>query len=81
MALVEQATQYAACTPSDATTFSQPTAVFVGVGGDVALMPLDGAGAITFKNVPSGTFMPVQCYKVMSTNTTATNIVLLTNEA
>lgn len=81
MALVEQAQQYAACTPSDATTFSQATAIFVGVGGDVALMPLDGDTAITFKNVPSGTFMPVQCLKVMSTNTTATNIVLLTNEA
>jgi len=77
---VDQAREYSAATPSDVTTFTQATALFVGVGGDVAVMPLGGTTAVTFKNVPSGTFMPIQCQQLMSTNTTATNIVLLTNE-
>lgn len=80
MAIIEQAREYAAATPSDVTKFTEPTSLFVGVGGDVAIVPLKGTAAITFKNVPSGTFMPIQCKQLYATGTTATNIVLLTNE-
>jgi len=78
---VEQAQVCAACTPSDATTFTQQTALFVGVGGDVNVTPWGSRGSqVLFKNVPSGTFMPIQVSQVYSTSTTATDIVLLTNE-
>ena len=80
MPIVEQAREYSAATPSDVTKFTQPTALFVGVAGDVAVMPWGGTTAVTFKNVPAGSFMPISCQQLMSTNTTATDIVLLTNE-
>lgn len=78
--IVEQAPNGGACTPHDTTTFTQQTALFVGVGGDVAVWLWGEAASLTFKNVPSGTFMPIQVKRVLSTGTTATNIVLLTNE-
>lgn len=76
---------FVAITPSDSTTYA-PTdpatggrssfrAIYVGVGGDVALMPAGSTTAVTFKNVPTGTLLPVQPIKVMATNTTATNLV------
>ena len=80
MALVEQAPEFAACTPSDSTTFTQHTALFVGVGGDVAAVPYNGQTAVTFKNIASGTFLPIRVKQVYSTGTTATDIVLLTQE-
>ena len=68
-----------AVTPHDTTELSKkPTrALFVGVGGDVALKLTDDTAAVTFKNVPSGTILPVGCYLVLSTGTTATNILAL----
>ena len=79
--LVEQAPNIAACTPSDVTKFTQQTALYVGVGGTVVVVGWgDGATTTTFVNVPSGTFMPIQVRQVYATGTTATNILLLTNE-
>lgn len=55
-------------------------ALYIGVTGDVAVVPAGDNGnslagsAVTFKAVPVGWF-PVQVRRVMSTNTTATNIV------
>lgn len=68
-----------AVTVSDSTTYTPtPRGLYVGVGGDVAvILTDDGSTAATFKNVPSGTILPIKPYKVMSTNTTATNILAL----
>ncbi len=68
-----------AVTPHDTNELSRkPTrAIFVGVGGDVAVKLTDDTSAVTFKNVPGGTILPIGCYLVLSTGTTATNILAL----
>ena len=78
--LIEQAPAIAACTPSDSTVFTKQTALYVGVGGTVVVKGWGNTATTTFLNVPSGTFMPIQVRQVYSTGTTATNILLLTNE-
>lgn len=62
-------------TKSDSTTYDPPLrGLYVGGGGDVAVVTLVGTTSI-FKNVPSGTLLPVFCTRVNSTNTTATDIL------
>jgi hypothetical protein len=64
-----------AITKSDSTTYSPSLdAIYVGGGGDVAIVDLAG-NTVTFVNVQSGTVLPVNAYKVMSTNTTATDMI------
>jgi hypothetical protein len=68
----------AAVTPSNTTRFAPGArALYVGGGGNVAVVPADGGAAVLFSNVPAGTFLPVRCLGVNATNTTATNIVAL----
>lgn len=52
-----------------------PRGVWVGVGGDVALMAMGDSAAVTLKNVPSGSYLPIRAKRVMVTNTSATNLV------
>lgn len=68
------ATDAFAVTPSNTTLFTQGTvrALYIGVTGDVTV--LCASGAVTFTAVPVGWF-PVNCTRVNSTGTTATNIV------
>ena len=76
----------AAVTPSDTVDIPNPfTAaaesaddclLFVGGGGDVAVIDAGGS-TTTFVGVPSGTFFPHHVKRVLSTGTTATNIVAL----
>jgi hypothetical protein len=49
--------------------------LYVGTGGDVAIVPTGSATAVTFKNVPAGAHLWIKTSKVMSTNTTASDIV------
>lgn len=73
-------TKAAVVTPSDSTNLiangDAPRALYIGVSGDVALLMSDGSGPFTFKAVPVG-ILRVRAAKVMSTNTTATNILAL----
>lgn len=69
------ATKYAAVTPNDATVVAARS-LYIGTTGNVALKADANATAVTFSNVPVGIF-PVGAYIVMSTNTTASNIVAL----
>lgn len=64
---------------SDTDTHEPPISVYVGVAGDVAVVPAasPAAAAVVFKNVPAGSVLPCQVVKVMSTNTTATDMVAL----
>ena len=68
----------AAVTPSDSTAVAFRS-LWVGGNGtgakNVAVMPLNGDTAVTFVNVADGTLLPIAVRKVMSTNTTHTNIV------
>lgn len=65
-----------AVTPSDSTVIST-RAVYVGGGGDLAVVMASGE-TVTLASVPSGALLPLRVQKVMSTNTTATDIVGLT---
>lgn len=75
------ARSFAAVTPSNSTNFpgGPAAALFVGVGGDVVVVGVDNNGDVveTFKNVASGTILPVRCLRVNSTSTTATDIKAL----
>lgn len=67
----------ATVTASDSTVLPTTRALLVGTGGDVAVIFAYDGSAVTLKNIPSGTVLPVQVTKVMLTNTTATDIVAL----
>jgi hypothetical protein len=67
-----------AITPDDNTDLTTNTrGLFVGTTGNVSvIMAADVAGtAVLFKNVPSGTLLPISVRRVRSTLTTATDIV------
>lgn len=63
-----------AVTPSD-TTVVKYRALYVGTTGDVAVVPMGGSSAVTFVGVPAGAILPIAVSKVMSTSTTASDIV------
>ena len=75
---VTTANNHAAVTPSDVTVFAE-SSIFVGVGGDVALRLVGSSTTAVYKNVPNGAFLPVNADQVLSTGTTATNILRLFN--
>lgn len=66
-----------AVTKSDDTVLAGVRGLYVGVTGDVAVIMANTSTAVTFKAAPVGV-LPIRVTKVMSTNTTATNIVALT---
>lgn len=74
----------AAVTPHDTNELPFVTrGLYVGTTGNVAVvMAADGSAsgagtAVTFVGVPAGAVLRVRCRKVMSTGTTASNIVAL----
>ncbi len=80
--VASQARGCVAVSPSDSADLAVPAkALYIGVAGDVAVLPLnatDTSQAVTFTAHPVG-YMPVQVRRVLSTGTTATNIVALTD--
>lgn len=78
-------------TPSDTLYLTDGTdkiqgTLYIGTAGDIVVLPIENtdtdstvttgvSGAIIFKNVPSGAFLPVGVKKVFATGTTATNII------
>lgn len=72
----DPARQFAAVTPHDTTNFPPCRALYVGTGGNLVAVDLNGT-AVTFVTVQSGSVLPIQCRRVNSTNTTASNIVAL----
>lgn len=75
MSYSEPATSLIAITKSDSTDLTGVRAVYVGGAGDLALRGVNDESAVTLSSVPAGTWIPVRVDRVMSTNTTATNIV------
>jgi len=68
---------YSAVTPSDSTNLSNVTrAIYVGGDGNMVCVKEDG-NTVTFTGVKAGSWYPIRCKRVNSTNTTATNIVAL----
>ena len=64
-----------AVTPSDTTQLAA-NALYVGTTGNVAVVTEAGT-TVTFSSVPAGAVLPVRVRQVLSTNTTASNIVAL----
>lgn len=76
--LVPNATSALAVTPSDSTTFTPPAiGLWVGTGGNVAVRMFGSQTSVTFLNVPNGNTLPIQVDKVLSTGTSASDIVRL----
>jgi len=79
--VVRQGTTGVVVTPSDSTDITDsnantPATLFVGVGGNIEVITLGGS-TLLLKNIPSGSFMPIQVTRVRLTNTTATDIVAI----
>lgn len=70
--------RYKAVTPHNSNVLpdGECAALYIGVGGNVVLVDVDGTET-TFKGVPTGGILPCQTLIVKSTNTTATDIVAL----
>ena len=64
-----------AVTPSDSTVVACQ-ALYIGTTGNVAIIAEGDSAAVTLKNVPVGV-LPIACKNVMSTNTTASDIVAI----
>jgi hypothetical protein len=65
-----------AITPNDGADQPEITrAIYVGVGGTIAVWMRFNATPLTFINVPSGTILPVKVIRVLATGTTATNLI------
>ena len=68
----------ATITPNDSTDLSHPSrALFVGGAGNVAVIMARENGPVTIAGVVAGSVLNIAVKRVMSTNTTATNIVAL----
>lgn len=66
-----------AVTTSDSVSFSVlPRALYIGTGGDATLL-LPAGNTVVFKNLSSGTILPVRASRVNATGTTAADIVAL----
>lgn len=64
-------------TPSDSTDLSYTTrALYIGGDGDVSVI-MAGGQTVTFVSVFAGTTLAIRVNRVLSANTTATNIVAL----
>lgn len=64
-----------AITPDDSNDLAIATrGIYVGVGGDVAVITAGGE-TVTFKNASAGTTLPIRAARVKATGTTATNLV------
>lgn len=68
--------RHAAVIPSNTVGFGQARALYVGTAGDVNVVDLDGVAAV-YKNVASGSTLQIQCQRVNTTSTTATDIIAL----
>tara|TARA_Y100001938_G_C7914754_1_gene341392 strand:+ start:403 stop:675 length:273 start_codon:yes stop_codon:yes gene_type:complete len=63
------------------TRYGTPVdAIYIGVGGNVNLrLSAAGQGTVLFKNMIAGTIYPLSAKNILSTSTTATDIVALDN--
>lgn len=76
-ALNSPAEKAAAITPNDGADLAATTrAIYVGTAGDLAVILVDDANAVTFANVPVG-IIPIRARRVLATGTTASDLVAL----
>lgn len=70
------ATTLVALTKSDSATFSPTRGLYVGGAGDVAVVDLSG-NSVTLVGALAGSVLPIRCTQLLSTGTTATNVIAL----
>lgn len=66
----------ASVTPSDVTTFDKTRGVYVGGSGNLAVTMADGS-MVVFPLIATGVIHPLSVTQVRSTDTTATDIVIV----
>lgn len=67
-----------AVTPSDTVALAVPSgSIWVGGAGNLKVVMVGSATAVTFTGVLAGTLLPIKVAQVVATLTTATNIVSL----
>lgn len=65
-------------TPSDTSALPFITrGIYVGVTGNLAVVPYYSGAPVTFNNVQAGSIIPIRATFVMATNTTASGIVII----
>ena len=65
-----------AVTPDDATDLPREVrGLFVGTGGDVAVLGIGTDTPVIYKNLPDASYIFVQAVKVLATGTTASDII------
>ncbi len=65
-----------AITPSDSDDLPRATkAIYVGLSGDVALIPVRGTAPVVFKKLAAGTILDVRVRAILITGTTAGDLV------
>jgi hypothetical protein len=65
-------------TPTPSTNLTTPArALYVGTGGDINTLSPNSSTRVIFRNVPSGSILPVGVVQISNVNTTASNIVAL----
>lgn len=74
----DPATDAFAVTPSDSTVLGGVRGLYVGGAGNVNLKTERGT-TVLFSGVPAGAILPIRVLQVLSTSTTATNIVAFTD--
>lgn len=69
--------QFEAITPNDSNDLAiAARSLYIGTGGNIAVHNSDG-DTVLFTNVADGTFLPINTLRVLSTNTTASNIIAI----
>ncbi|RYD91929.1 MAG: hypothetical protein EOP61_26615 [Sphingomonadales bacterium] len=72
------ATRAVSVTPHDTDALADiPKALFVGTGGNLTLRGAGGGSDTVWKNVASGTIVPLRAEYVRATGTTAADILAL----
>lgn len=72
----DPASGFAAVTPNDTTPLATTSrALFIGTGGDLSVKGGSGT-TVVFKNVASGTILPIQATYVLTASTAADIVAL-----
>lgn len=66
----------ATVTPSDATAQPVGRGLYVGTGGNVTVRLAESTADTVYKNVPSGTLLPIACQFIRATGTTAADMII-----
>jgi hypothetical protein len=65
-----------AITPADDADLPRATkAIYIGLAGDVALIPVRGDSPVIFRNLAAGSILDVRVRAVLATGTTAGGVV------